>query len=215
MKNLYALRMVSLVALLMLIAGCGSRKKGDSYHLTTPVVDARKGFSTQMGQVTVIADAYDTEQCRDYFGVDLLAYNIQPVVFEVQNNTPEEIEFRGSYIELDLLSADEVARALHYNTWVWAASALGIGWQLFAPLMFYTPFMVYMMHKSNSHITSAVANVTYDGSQPVLVFEPYTRNHFMICTRKETFKHIFGLRFFVPEQKKLINLMMTLKPNAA
>lgn len=210
MKSASVFRLMTFVMLIAL-TGCGSKKKEKPLRLSTPVVDIHKSFSTTVNQIRVIANAYDSDQCKDYFGVDLTAYNIQPVVFEVYNDTPEEVEFRGSYIDLDLLSTQEVAKALHYNTLLWSGAVLGFGWQLFAPLMWYAPFMAYSLHQSNNEINQSVAQVAYDNSQPVLVFEPYTRNHFMVCAARDTFKNVFGLRFFVPDQKKLISMFINLK----
>lgn len=210
MKSASVFRLMAFACLLSL-TGCGSKKKEKPTRLTTPLVDVHKSFITSAQQVTVIANAYDSEQCKDYFGVDLIAHNIQPVVFEVLNDTPEEIEFRGSYIDLDLLSTQEVAHALHYSTLLWGGALFGFGWYLFAPLMWSAPFMAYSLTQTNNEITQSIAQVAYDNSQPVLVFEPYTRNHFLICAARDTFKHLFGLRFFVPDQKKLISMMINLK----
>jgi len=203
-------RLMTLTSLIAL-TGCGSKKQEKPSRLSTPTIDLHKSFTTSSNQVTVIANAYDSQQCKDYFGVDLISYNIQPVVFEVLNDTPEEIEFRGSYIDLDLLSTKEVAQALHYSSLLWGGSLLGFGWYLFAPLMWAAPFMAYSLNQTNNEITQSVAQVAYDNAQPVLVFEPYTRNHFMICAAHDTFKNFFGLRFFVPDQKKLITMMINLK----
>lgn len=212
MKNNTLSSTIAILSILLL-ANCGGshQEKEKSRKARVPSVNTKKSFITTVDHVRIIADVYDSAQCEDYFGVDLVSYGIQPIVFEIHNDTPEDLEFRSSYIDLDMLSGEEIAQALHYNTWAWAGGTFGLGWlglQLFAPfsqLILYTPLVAYMLHKQNTHITQTVDHMTYNGSDAVLVFEPYTRNHFMVCVQADTFKPYFGLRFFFPDQKKLIN----------
>ena len=172
--------------MVFVLAGCGPRNTRYFPKLEKPA--ARVAIKNN---VKVIVHVLSRVECKDYFGVDVLAEGYLPLVMTIENHGPDTYVLRPSYFALPRASGKEISRFMHYDTYqrmVWLSlPALFYFWQAIPLLII--PYGLSCKHY-NDKTTRNIRKKTW-GRSEVLSIAPYeTVQKFIFVAREAAAEQI-------------------------
>lgn len=182
---------ISLVFCLMLLPHCGSRDVR-----LFPRLKAQKMVAINQSQIEVAVTVMSRKECGEYFGVDVIAEGVRPLVLNINNKSADTYVLRPSYLALTRVSGKEVAKLMHYDTYqrvFWSTWPAIIFWWPAVPFLI-VPYGFSCKHY-NMKTTKTLRKMTL-GAHDVLEIAPYESVQRFIFVPDASFRTIFDIKLY-------------------
>lgn len=129
-RSMKSKKIVSLLALTVLLTGCASYQSQPLANLTLDSVAPAE----KKGDVVAVAKTFDRAECKRYLDRDVISEGYQPVQLFIQNNSDKNYSFSLDRMTLVHARSEEVAETVHTST-VGRAVGYGVGSLIIWPLV--------------------------------------------------------------------------------
>lgn len=177
-KNLF----LSLIMVSFLLSSCAS-------YNARPLNNLSVYTQLRKERLSVVAKAFDKEDCKKYLDRDVIQKGYQPVQLQIQNNTDSSYLFSLSRIELPCARSDEVAEKVHTST-VGRAASYGIAAVLTTGL-FAIPAVIdgFKSAEANDHLDHDF----FAKSAKDQLIQPFTNLNTLIFVPVEDYRSRFNI----------------------
>lgn len=192
---------VVVVCCLVLLTGCGPK---DVRFF--PRVKTHAAAVVTKQELDVVMHALSRQECDAYFGVDVIAEGVRPLLLTIQNRSADAYVVRPSYIPLTRISGKEVAQLMHYDTYqrvFWLTWPALIFWWPAIPCLV-VPYGFGCQHY-NKKTTKTLRKMTL-GAHDVLDIAPYETVQRFIFVPDASFKTVFDMKLY-NETKRVLEIL--------
>lgn len=180
-----------LVALLMVLTGCGPRDTR-----SFPRLKPQNAAQIAQDGITISVHLLSRQDCVHYFDFDVIAQGYRPLLLTIENNRADAYVLRPSYFELERVSGKEISRFMHYDTYqrtLWLSlPAFIYCWQVIPFVI--VPYALGCRHY-NQKTTRNIRKKTL-GRNDVVEIAPYETVRRFIFVPEESFKTTFDIKLF-------------------
>lgn len=103
------------VSALILLSGCANYRANSLNTLYSESL-MQESHSKTEGDITILAKAFDTMDCKRYLDRDVIRRGYQPVQLYIQNNSDKFYFFALNRLSLPYVQPEEVAKTVHTST---------------------------------------------------------------------------------------------------
>lgn len=207
-KSFSRLLYVCSLAGLFLLPAC--IQKNRDYLKKFPRITKYDGVVKSNENITVRVKAYSSADSKRYFKKDLVRAGYKPIQVNIENNSKDSYVLRPSYIGLDLVPSNRIARLLYDDSimnavYIYYAGILGVTFInfYFLPLFAFSPLYGWMSHKSNKKINKNLRFNSVQDWQDGIVIHPYASINKFIFTSRSSYHGSFSLKLFNESERRL------------
>jgi len=174
-----------------------------------PIIKKSNSFSENKEEVIVQWKAYNKEECKSHFGVDITAKNYIALQLKIENRTPDTYIIRPSYLSLTIADPQKVAKLLHYDTSFFVTAAGTLALMFYWPATYLIGRTGYDMYQNNKRINSMITEYSLSEGESLKIRPYEIVNKFIFVNRYE-FTNNFTLKMFNKNQRKAIAFFISL-----
>jgi hypothetical protein len=150
----------------------------------------------------VTVKALTNEECLDTFDVDLVEKGYIPLFVSIDNNSPDTLSIRPSYVDIIPCSPQRIAKLLHYDTSLYTCGLCLPGLLFWWPALIVAGSVGYDMYRAN-HKTNERINECVIQDQPLYI-RPYEKVDKFIFVHEDDYKYAFKFKIFNEDQHKIL-----------
>lgn len=187
--------------LLALLTGC---QKNNKYYLERfpKHLPSQATYKKNITGVNLTLHKFSSQECKDYFRVDLPAKGIIPLHLKIYNKSNNIYTIRPSYINLMPAQPIAIAKLLHWNTYSFVSTAGYLSFMFWWPGLFIVGQAGYDMYQNNREIDKLIEQHALAGQ--VLDILPFEVIEKFIFLQEEDFKPCFKIKMFNQTDKHVI-----------
>jgi hypothetical protein len=174
-----------------------------------PIIKKASGFYHNLEEVIIAVKAFNKEECKAHFGVDITAKNYVALQIRIENRTPDAYIIRPSYISLPVADPLKIAKLLHYDTSFFVTTAGALALLFYWPACYLIGRTGYDMYQNNKRINDIINDYSLSEEQSLKI-RPYEVINKFIFVNRFDFTHNFTLKLFNKNQRKALNFFITL-----
>jgi len=174
-----------------------------------PIIKKTSGFYNNIEEVILAVKAFNKEECKAHFGVDITAKNYVALQMRIENRTPDTLIIRPSYISLPVADPMKVAKLLHYDTSFFLTTAGTLALMFYWPATYLIGRTGYDMYQNNKRIDSIIDDYSLSEDEAIKI-RPYEVVNKFIFVNRFDFTNNFTLKMFNKNQRKILNYFVTL-----
>jgi hypothetical protein len=174
-----------------------------------PIIKKASGYYDNREDVIVAVKAFNKEECKAHFGVDITAKNYVALQLRIENRTPDTYIIRPSYLSLAVAEPQKIAKLLHYDTSFFITTAGAIALLFYWPATYLIGRTGFDMYQNNRRINSIIADSSLSEEQSLKIRPYEVVNKFIFVNRYE-FTNNFTLKLFNKNQRKALNFFVSL-----
>lgn len=174
-----------------------------------PIIKKSNAFYENKEELIVAVKAFNKEECKAHFGVDITAKNYVALQLRIENRTPDTYIIRPSYLSLTIAEPQKVAKLLHYDTSFFITTAGALALMFYWPATYFIGRTGYDMYQNNKRINSIISDYSLSEDESLKI-RPYEIVNKFIFVNRFDFTNNFTLKLFNKNQRKALSFFVSL-----
>jgi hypothetical protein len=169
-----------------------------------------KAFSDTQGNIELTVQELSHDDCKTYFGKDLIRLGLRPVVVELTNKSNAVFKFNPSYLSLFLCSQEIIKSHLTFNLFsFWSLVVPSCYFYCWHETRFYLALIIAALWKYNHDIQKNIERKVIHATSE-LTIRPFEKLKKVFFFKEQTFLTSMTMNFFNEDTKLLIRFNIDL-----
>lgn len=146
------------VTFIILLIGCSKQaiKIEKDFSRLEHINKYKADFSQEQSKVLLAIQKFNSQECLEFFGVDVIKYGYQPLQLTISNFSQDVIYLSPTNLSLKLISPEKVASSCHWKTNEITTSAGTLAYFFFWPALIPTAYCGMEMQQANEKISKNI-----------------------------------------------------------